>query len=112
MPWRSTDGTLKCCGEGVDELLLGQVPELDQVGAEPAALVLLERERLVELRLVDLAGADQQLSELVRGVARRGLRAAASGGGAMPNLLLAPARPCEVHAERPRPSGVYGAASP
>ncbi len=52
-------------GEGVDELLFGEVAELDEVGADAAALILLKPEGLVELGLVDPAVADQQLSQLV-----------------------------------------------
>ena len=55
-------------GKRVDELLFRHVAELDQVGADAAALILLQGERLVELGLVDLAGTDQQLSELVGNV--------------------------------------------
>src|SRR5205823_6153253 len=55
----------KVLGQRVDELLLGQVPELDEVDAEPPALLFLQDERLVELNLVDLAGPRQELPELV-----------------------------------------------
>ncbi len=56
---------LEVLGERFDELFVGEVPELDEVGAEPAPLVFLEGERLVELSLVDLARLHQQLPELV-----------------------------------------------
>jgi hypothetical protein len=52
--------------EHLAQLLDGQVVQLDQVGAQPAAIDHLGLEGLVELSLVDEALADQDRTELFR----------------------------------------------